>query len=90
MTIQQRLRKFICENFYISDPAEIGDDTLLVTNGYVDSTGMLEVIAFLEEEFGISITDLETTPENLESIERMAVFISRKQRAAQPGGAEAA
>lgn len=89
MTIQQQLRQFICENFYISDPAEIADETLLVTNGYIDSTGMLEVISFLEEEFGITITDQETTPENLESIERMSAFISRKQRDAS-GGAEAA
>ncbi len=89
MTIQQQLRKFICENFYISDPKEIADETLLVTHGYIDSTGMLEVISFLEEEYGITITDQETTPENLESIERMAAFISRKQRAGS-GGAEAA
>jgi len=92
MNTQQRLRKFIVENFYISDPAEIADDTLLVTSGYIDSTGMLEVIAFLEEEFEIRITDQETTPENLESIERMAAFLLRKQGAgpAKTGGAEAA
>lgn len=79
MNIQPRIRQFILDNFYIRDPAEIGDDTLLVTNGIVDSTGMLEVIAFLEEQFGVQVTDEETTPENLDSIDRMAAFIARKQ-----------
>jgi acyl carrier protein len=76
---RQRVRTFILENFYISNPAEITDETLLVTNGYVDSTGMLEVIAFLETTFGIQISDQETTPENLESVERIAAFVARKQ-----------
>ncbi len=87
MSIQPRIRQFILDNFYIRDPAEIGDDTLLVTNGIVDSTGMLEVIAFLEEQFGVQVTDEETTPENLDSIDRMAAFIARKQ--AGPGQATA-
>lgn len=79
MTISQRVKTFIVENFYLSDPSELADDTLLVTSGIVDSTGMLEVIAFLETEFGIRIADDETTPENLESISRIAAFVQRKQ-----------
>ena len=81
MNTQQRVRQFIIENFYVSDPSEIGDDTLLVTTGVVDSTGMLEVIGFLEAEFAVRIEDREMTPENLESIERMAAFVERKRRA---------
>lgn len=79
MNIQQRVRQFILENFYVADPAEVGDDTLLVTTGVVDSTGMLEVVGFLEAEFGVRIEDREMTPENLESIERMASFVDRKR-----------
>ena len=82
MTIQQRVKQFIVENFYVSDPSQISDDTLLVTTGVIDSTGMLEMIAFLEESFGIAIADHEMTPENLESIERMAAFVTRKKQAA--------
>lgn len=82
MSVEQKLKQFIVENFYVSDPAEIRDDTLLVTTGVIDSTGMLEMISFLEEAFGISIADSEMTPENLESIERMTRFVSRKQQAA--------
>jgi acyl carrier protein len=76
---KQRVRTFVIENFYISNPAEITDETLLVSNGYIDSTGMLEVISFLETEFGIQISDQETTPENLESVKRIADFVARKQ-----------
>jgi acyl carrier protein len=79
MDVQKRVRQFIIENFYISNPAEVADDTLLVTAGLVDSTGMLEIVTFLETEFGIRIADHETTPENLESIARIAAFVVRKQ-----------
>ena len=79
MDVQTRVRQFIIENFYISNPEEVADDTLLVTAGLVDSTGMLEIVTFLETEFGIRIADHETTPENLESIARIAAFVARKQ-----------
>ncbi len=82
MSTQQRIRQFVLENFYVSDPRELADDTSLVAGGYVDSTGMLEVIAFLESEFHIRVADQETTPENLESIAKIASFVSRKQAAA--------
>lgn len=78
MSTQKRIRRFILENFYVSEPSELSDDTSLVGTGLVDSTGILEVLAFLESEFGIRIDDRETTPDNLESIERMAAFVTRK------------
>ena len=79
MTTGERVRQFIVENFYVTDPSSIDDDTLLVTTGIVDSTGMLEVISFLEAQFGIRVTDQEMTPENLESVSRIAGFVARKQ-----------
>jgi acyl carrier protein len=82
MTVEQRVRRFIIDNFYVSDAAALADDTLLVTTGVVDSTGMLEMIAFVEAEFGIRISDDEMIPENLESIERIAAFVARKRQAA--------
>lgn len=82
MSTQQRIRQFVLENFYVSDPKELADDTSLVAGGYVDSTGMLEVIAFLESEFRIRVADHETTPENLESIAKIASFVAKKQAAA--------
>lgn len=81
MSVQDRVKRFIVENFYVTDPAEIGDETSLITGGYVDSTGMLEVISFLEAEYGISIADTEMTPENLETIGRISRFVAQKQPA---------
>jgi acyl carrier protein len=81
MNVQERVKQFIVENFYVSDPAELGDDTSLIQGGYVDSTGMLEVIAFLESEYGIKVADQETVPENLETIGRIGAYVGRKRAA---------
>jgi acyl carrier protein len=82
---RERMRKFVVENFYVADPSELADDTSLILSGLVDSTGMLEVIAFLESEFGIRVGDQEMTPANLETLERIAAFVARKR--AEPGHA---
>ncbi len=82
MTIEQRVRAFILETFYVGDPEELTDDVSLLDSGVVDSTGMMEVILFLEREYAIRIEDHETVPENLESISQIAAFIERKQAAA--------
>ena len=82
MDIKERVRQFIIENFYVSDAAALKDDASLITAGVVDSTGMLEVITFLESEYGISIDDTDMTPENLETIGRIAKFVAQKQQAA--------
>jgi acyl carrier protein len=80
LTVQARARRFVTENFYASDRSEITDDTSLISSGLVDSTGMLEVIAFLESEYGIRIEDREMVPANLETINRIAAFVARKQK----------
>ena len=81
MEIQQRVKQFIIENFYVSDAAALTDDASLISTGVVDSTGMLEVITFLENEYGVAIEDKEMTPENLETIGRIAKFVIQKQAA---------
>lgn len=81
MTIRERVRRFILESFYVSDPEELTDDVSLLDSGYVDSTGMMEIILFLEHEYAIHIEDYETIPGNLESVSKIAAFIARKQPA---------
>jgi acyl carrier protein len=78
--IADAVRRFIEQNFYVEDAARLASDTSLVSEGIVDSTGMLEVIAFLETEFKIRVEDHETVPANLESIGRIVEFVSRKQQ----------
>lgn len=73
------VREFICQNFYVPAADELGDDTSLLDQGIVDSTGILEMTAFLEAAFGIRITDAEIVPENLDSIRAILAFIARKR-----------
>lgn len=79
MDIKQQIRAFVVDNFYVPETAELYDDTSLIETGIVDSTGVLEVVAFLEREFGITVADREILPENLDTIERMTAFVMRQQ-----------
>lgn len=78
MTVQERVRAHILEFFYVSDPGQLTDETSLLDSGIVDSTGMLDVILFLEAEYGFHVEDDETIPENLETISRIAAYVARK------------
>jgi acyl carrier protein len=86
--VQERIKQFIVENFYVTDPGRIEEETSLINEGIVDSTGMLEVIAFLESEFGIPIADTDMTPQNLETLGRIVRFVEKKKQ--QRKGADSA
>ncbi|HSQ66384.1 MAG TPA: acyl carrier protein [Polyangiaceae bacterium] len=77
MDTKARIRSFIAENFYVAEGAALADDTSLIETGIVDSTGVLEVIAFLEQEFALSIPDRDILPANLDSIARIAAYVAR-------------
>ena len=79
MDIKEQIRTFITSNFYVSDSASLEDGASLLDQGIIDSTGVLEVIFFIEETFGIKVEDSEMLPENLDSIERISGFVSRKK-----------
>ena len=79
MTLQQQIRDFVTSNFYVADPKALEDRTSLLDHGIIDSTGVLEVIMFIESTFGVTVEDSEMLPENLDSIERIAAFVARKQ-----------
>jgi acyl carrier protein len=79
MNIKEQVRNFVTSNFYVADPAALADDASLLDRGIIDSTGVLEVIFFIEDTFGIKVEDSEMLPDNLDSIERIANFIVSKQ-----------
>jgi acyl carrier protein len=79
MDIKEQIRTFITSNFYVANPAILADGASLLDQGIIDSTGVLEVIFFIEDTFGIKVEDSEMLPENLDSIDRIANFVSRKQ-----------
>lgn len=79
--VRQSLRAFIRANFYLPDGQELPDDASLRDLGVVDSTGVLELVSFLEQEHGISVEDSELLPENLDSIEAIVRFVGVKKGA---------
>jgi len=78
MDAKAQIRAFITKNFYVPDGTTIADDASLLEHGVIDSTGVLEVIGFLEDNFHVTVEDTEMLPENLDSIDRIAAFVARK------------
>ena len=82
-TITDSIRSFIIDSFLFGDTSQvISDDMSLIDNNLIDSTGVLELVFFLESNFGISVKDTEVVPDNLDSIGAMAAFIESKRQAA--------
>jgi acyl carrier protein len=75
------VRDFIAQNFYVPDPSVLSGDASLVDGGILDSTGVLELAAFLENKFKIKVDDSEILPSNLDSIDRVVDFVARKHAA---------
>lgn len=78
---QDRIAKFILDRFPLARERRIGNNEPLLETGVIDSLGVLDVVAYLESEFGISIDDEELIPENFQSIERLTVFVAAKRKA---------
>jgi len=79
--IADRVRRFVTTNFYVESGA-VADGASLLEQGIVDSTGVLEIVAFLESEFGIAVEDDELLPRNLDSIAAISTYVRRKQSTA--------
>ena len=77
--IQKTFRNFIIENFLFEEDGNLKEDTSFLENGIIDSTGVLELVMFIEETYGISVEDDEIVPENLDSISKIAEYVQRKQ-----------
>ncbi len=83
MSTEKKIRRFILENYlFTDDESELDSSDSFLEQGIIDSTGILEVIFFLEEEFGIEVDDDEMIPENLDSVTNLVKFIASKQQAA--------
>jgi acyl carrier protein len=75
----KKIRGFLSSNFYVADAESLHNNASLLDQGIVDSTGVLEVIGFIEETFGIVVEDSELLPENLDSINGIAQYVIRKK-----------
>ena len=82
-SLRDRIQKFILENYlFTDDTSALGLEDSLLGRGIVDSTGMLEIIMFIEEQLGVTVKDEEMVPENLDSVSRIAAFVESKRKVA--------
>jgi acyl carrier protein len=73
-----KIRAFILENFLFGNAEGLNDDTSFLEEGIIDSTGVLELVTYLEEEFSLKVDDEELIPENLDSINNINTFLQKK------------
>ncbi len=78
--LEQDIRRFVVDNFMFGeDDGTLRSGDSFLANGTIDSTGVLELVAFLEGQYGIEVQDDDLVPENLDSIDRLVAFVSRKR-----------
>jgi acyl carrier protein len=82
MSVEQQVRDYILENYlFTDDQSALNNADSFLETGILDSTGILEVIYFIEEDFDIKVEDDEMIPENLDSVDHIVAFVSGKQTA---------
>ncbi len=74
MPVRDRVRSFIRESFFLD---EIDDDASFLANGTLDSLGIMQLVAFVESEFGVKIPEADLVPENFDSVARVASYVER-------------
>jgi acyl carrier protein len=78
-TMEHTVRQFIIQNFLFGqDDGTLRDEDSFLEKGVIDSTGVLELVAFLEAHYGIHVADEELIPDNLDSIAKLSTFIRIK------------
>jgi acyl carrier protein len=80
--VETDIRTFLSEVFFLGDdPADLPASSSLIESGIIDSTGVMELVGFLEDHYSIRIQDAELAPENLDSIDSIVNFVGRKRAA---------
>jgi len=81
-----KIRTFIVENFLFGKDEGFDDETSFLNEGVIDSTGIMELVSFMEEDFHIKVEDEELLPENLDSIKNVVAYLERKTNSPLPDG----
>ena len=74
------IRAFVVENFLFGDDTGLVNATSFRDEGIVDSTGVLELVSFIETKFGVQVEGNEYIPDNLDSIDKIAAFVAKKSQ----------
>ena len=81
--MQNEIRQFVIDNFLFGQSdRQLGNSDSFLESGIIDSTGVLELVCFLEEQYGVSIADDDVVPENLDTVDNIVRFVARKLPAA--------
>jgi acyl carrier protein len=78
MPFYSTIRNFVVENFLFGDDSQLDDDASFLEAGVIDSTGILELISFIEETYNIHVGDEELVPENLDSLNNVVQYLQQK------------
>lgn len=78
--VESDIKQFVSDNFLFGNDEQLGEDESFLESGVIDSTGVLELVTFLESRFTISVDDDELVPDNLDSVNRLIAFVERKVR----------
>jgi acyl carrier protein len=81
--IEAQIREFLAGNFIFDSSVELSTESSLMENGIVDSTGILEVLMWVESNFGVHVEDSEVLPDNFDSIGNMTRYVQRKLTASE-------
>jgi acyl carrier protein len=82
-SIEQSVREFIVSNFLFGASFDFSDKDSLLEKGIIDSTGVLELVDYVQQTYNIKVEDDELTPDNLDSVEKLATYIAKKSDAAE-------
>ncbi|MCK6547008.1 acyl carrier protein [Myxococcota bacterium] len=78
--LETQIRTFLVDNFgYRGATAAMPADTMLLDQGIIDSTGVLEIVKFFEDELGLSVADEELVPDNFGSVARLVAYVTKKK-----------
>jgi acyl carrier protein len=87
MDFAKRISKYVSENLlYVDEGFEYDYDTSFIGEGLIDSMGVMELLSYVQSEFDIRVDQQEVTPDNFDSINKLAAFVERKQRVLAPAG----
>lgn len=75
----RKIRTFVVENYLFGEEGKLGNDDSFMESGIIDSTGILELVRFLEATFSIKVVDEELIPDNLDSITKIVAFLQKKR-----------
>lgn len=79
MAVREEIRNYVLDNYlFTDDQSKLEDDNSFLETGILDSNGVMEIIFFLEDEYGVAISQEEMIPENLDSVSRIVKFVASK------------